>query len=80
MGQDSVSNYRWQPDRKTTPAQQAQYWQSVAMQYKSERDNLQKTVDKQAKTIITLDMTCQNQAMQIAKINRLLVFKPGDEV
>jgi hypothetical protein len=66
MGDGSVGSYRWQPDRVITPRQERDYWHSQFLQMKSERDH-------QVKENIRL-------AKRVVELERLLVFKRGDEV
>jgi hypothetical protein len=66
MGDGNNSSYRWDKNRTITDKQQATYWKNKYM-------SLQET-----NTILIKENT--ELALHIAKLNKLLTFKKGDEI
>jgi hypothetical protein len=66
MGHGSVSDPRWQPDRKLSAEERANFWQSKYLQQRSEMDFLGR----------------ENVALRqrIDQLEKLLFFTPGDKV
>jgi hypothetical protein len=66
MGDGNTSSHRWQPNRHIGFREELWMLRQRITDLKADRDRL--------------EQTCTKQALAIAKLNSLLVFKRGDEV
>lgn len=82
MGEGTTYSYRFDNNRKPTPQEQITYWESKAMQYKSERDQLVGTNERLAlrlgqveRTIVTLGIRLEYADRIISVYGKIFGFE-----
>ncbi len=71
MGDGSTYSFRYEKNRKLTPEEQITYWQSAAMQYKSERDQLVKTNERLALRLGATERTVVSLGIKLEQADRI---------